>query len=372
MHKSTLNNISRVSKSWIVSSIIAAAFICANVQAIEFENYQLTGDDKNAEVVTHMGRKALKFSGGRLLLEGVELGDGVFEFDVAMPESHTFIGTNLRIKHRGEYEDFYLRAHLDKKPDAIQYQPVVNGLAAWQIFSDKNAVNAADLHFDKWNKVKIVMVGDKAEFYVNADKPQMHIPDLKNDISKGMVALWLFSIDKQPAYFSNLKVRALKNGEGLVSQPEKGKPLPAGLISEWEVSTPVSEADVNADNQLNIDTDALSWQNLKVEHNGIANLAKLAMPTKEANTALIKLNITSENSAVRQLRFGFSDRVQIFLNGKLLFAGNDGWKTRDYRYLGTVGWHDSVGLALQPGDNQVIIAVSESFGGWAWTGAWVN
>lgn len=350
--------------------VVVSALNFTHVNAIEFEHQQFSGDVKNAEIVTHLDRKALKFSGGRLWLDDVELSNGVVEFEVAMAASHTFIGTNVRVKSETHYEDFYLRAHLDNKPDALQYQPVVNGTSGWQIFSDENAISAADLHFDRWNKVKVVVIDDKAEFYVNSEQPVLHIPDLKNDIAKGKVALWMFSIDKQPAYFSNINVRKLQQGEGLVAQPKAGKPLPAGLIDNWLVSEPVAETEVSKNNRLNINTENLQWQSLTVEHNGIANLAKRASLSKDADTALIKLSLETDRSVVRKLKFGFSDRVQIFLNGDLLYAGNDGWKTRDYRFLGTVGWHDAVGLPLKPGHNEVIVAVSESFGGWAWTAAW--
>ena len=64
------------------------------------------------------------------------------------------------------------------------------------------------------------------------------------------------------------------------------------------------------------------------------------------------------------LRFGYSDRVRVFLNGSLLYAGDNGYRSRDFRYLGTIGLFDSVPLALRPGDNELVMAVSESFGGW--------
>ena len=38
-------------------------------------------------------------------------------------------------------------------------------------------------------------------------------------------------------------------------------------------------------------------------------------------------------------------------------------------FLGTVGFHDVAGLDLERGDNEILIAVSETFGGWAWAGA---
>lgn len=354
----------------VMALLAISSMFSVQSQSIEFENNKLTGDDKNAQIVTHMGREALKFTGGRLWLEGVELSNGVIEFEVAMPEVPAFIGVNFRVASDIFYEDFYLRTHLDNKPDALQYQPVVNRVSAWQIYSDENAISAADLHFDKWNKVKIVLVDDKAEIFVNSDIPQLHVPDMKNNIVSGKVALRLFGARKEPVYFSNIRVRRLNKDEGLISSPKADKPLPDGLITQWQVSSLVEETQVNRDNKLNINLEELSWESLSVEHNGIVNLAKRALRNKEANTVLVKLVIDADKAEVRKLAFGFSDRAQIFLNGNLLFAGNDGWRTRDYRYLGTVGWHDNVGLALQPGKNHLIVAVSETFGGWAWTGAW--
>ena len=70
-------------------------------------------------------------------------------------------------------------------------------------------------------------------------------------------------------------------------------------------------------------------------------------------------------ATVREMSFGFSDRVRVYLNGRLLYAGNDGYTTRDYRFLGSVGLFDTVALPLQKGDNELAFAVSENFGGWA-------
>jgi hypothetical protein len=54
----------------------------------------------------------------------------------------------------------------------------------------------------------------------------------------------------------------------------------------------------------------------------------------------------------------------VFLNGQPLFAGDDTYQSRDYRFLGSIGWWDSVFLPLRQGENDLVIAVSESFGGW--------
>ena len=50
--------------------------------------------------------------------------------------------------------------------------------------------------------------------------------------------------------------------------------------------------------------------------------------------------------------------------GRRLFAGNDTSRARDYRFLGSIGYWYTLELPLRAGDNELIVAMSESFGGW--------
>ena len=141
------------------------------------------------------------------------------------------------------------------------------------------------------------------------------------------------------------------------------------MITEWQFSSSFSEDDVSV---LSLDermTDDLTWQTLAAETNGIANIAKLIRPTRDANTVFARLKIDSDRAQMKEMKIGYSDRVRVYLNGKRVYAGSAGWRLRDYRFLGTVGFHDSVGLDLKRGDNELLVAISETFGGWAWAGA---
>ena len=64
------------------------------------------------------------------------------------------------------------------------------------------------------------------------------------------------------------------------------------------------------------------------------------------------------------MRFGFSDSVKAYLNGRLIFSGTDTYRSRDYRFLGTLGDFDALYLPLEKGENELWMAVGESFGGW--------
>jgi len=75
--------------------------------------------------------------------------------------------------------------------------------------------------------------------------------------------------------------------------------------------------------------------------------------------------VVAERDGVRRLDFGFSDRVRVFLNRRLLYWGNDAQVSRDYRFLGSIGYFDALYLPLARGENEVILAVSEdNRGGW--------
>ena len=69
-------------------------------------------------------------------------------------------------------------------------------------------------------------------------------------------------------------------------------------------------------------------------------------------------------AGAKAVQLGFSDRAHVYLNGAALYGGDATYRSRDYRFLGSIGWHDTVYLPLEQGDNELVVAVSEDFGGW--------
>lgn len=110
-----------------------------------------------------------------------------------------------------------------------------------------------------------------------------------------------------------------------------------------------------------------AWNSLDVEERGIANLARLTGNGDGRNTVVAAATLTSDHERIARVRFGYSDRVRVFLNGTLLYAGNAGFGTRDPEFLGIVGLFDELALPLRRGPNELWFAVSETFGGWAVT-----
>ncbi|MEE8586513.1 MAG: hypothetical protein V3T83_16855 [Acidobacteriota bacterium] len=67
----------------------------------------------------------------------------------------------------------------------------------------------------------------------------------------------------------------------------------------------------------------------------------------------------------RQFNMGYSDEVSVFLNGRLLFSGNDGYSFNIPRRQGLIGLgQGTLYLPLQAGDNELVLAIADGFGGW--------
>ena len=90
------------------------------------------------------------------------------------------------------------------------------------------------------------------------------------------------------------------------------------------------------------------------------------------NTVIARITFNSSVAQMKLFEFGYSDRVVAILNGKPIYWGNNRWRSRDYRYLGTIGLFDAIYLDLNEGVNTLDFAVSEDFGGWLITGRFDN
>jgi sugar lactone lactonase YvrE len=74
--------------------------------------------------------------------------------------------------------------------------------------------------------------------------------------------------------------------------------------------------------------------------------------------------LTAEKDETRQITFGYSDYISVFLNGELLFVGNSAYQSRDPGFSGIIGLFDNLLLPLKKGDNELLFLIGETFGGW--------
>ncbi len=346
----------------LIIYLLTGGLFTAHAERYDFDDplWEVTATE--SEVVSHLGQKALKIKGGTAHLKDLQLLDGVVEFDVSVARERGFMGALFRAQDMRNLEHFYIRPHQTGNVDANQYTPVYNGVSAWQLYHGEGFGVSADYRFDRWMHIKIVFAGDRAEVYIDSDEPVM-TSTLKRQPAAGLVGL--NSSGFSTAYFANFEVSELPEGYTIAASQEVESPLTEETVSEWLVSSPFDGQTLNGVLQLSSEHESISdWDWLSSEAAGITNLAKLHGLEEDKNTVFAKLQINADKEQLKGLSFGYSDTVAVYVNGRLFYTGYNTYESRDYRYLGTIGLFQKIYLPLQAGENEVLFAVGESFGGW--------
>ena len=345
---------------------LAATPLCAAEIAVPMKEDAWRVTAKEFRFEKYKGKDSLYIDNGVAEVADAAFENGVIEFDIAFAKDRGFSGVSFRRAGPKDYEHFYLRPHLSGEPDSSQYTPVFNGVAAWQMMFGPRYAAPIEYRFDQWMHVKIVVAGGEADIYVDSDKPSLHVEKLLRDPQSGAIA---FNSSLASARFADLRIDK-NGGTTIIGESPPQAPLEKGVIMEWEISSPFAGARLDGVDRLTAkELNNLSWTRLAVEENGVANIARVASISEEADTAFARLVIDSSRREIRRLRFGFSDDVRAYVNGDLVYSGADGYASRDYRFLGTVGLYDALYLPLKKGRNEVLFAVKENFGGWAIMGA---
>ncbi|HSR42969.1 MAG TPA: hypothetical protein VLL48_12370 [Longimicrobiales bacterium] len=344
----------------ILGGVSAAG--AARAQEVAWDDPSLRIEAAEAETETYQGRQALRVLNGRVWLDGVDLRDGAVEFDLAVSDEMGFHGVLFRALDEEGYEHVYLRPHLSGKPDATQYTPVFNGVSGWQIYAGPGYNEPLEIPAGRWVHVRMAFRDRRAELSV--DGRRVVFPRLMRPPASGRLAL---TTSAGAARFASLQVH---DGPpppipGGGAEPAEGPPRTVG---RWSVSVPFPEERLDPTRTLDLDAwRRMAWDTLESGERGIANLARLRRRDDDANTVFAAVTLRAREARLLPVRFGFSDRVAVYLGGRPLYRGDDGWSTRDYRFLGTIGLFDEVILPLEPGDNELWLAVSEDFGGWGVT-----
>jgi len=318
----------------------------------------------SARVVDQAGRKAVT---GFAVLKNVVFQDGVIEFDVWAPDvrltgGRAYPGVLFRIQSRDEAERLYIRPHrAGLYADAVQYTPVFNGVAGWQLYSGEGFNNSISFPFNEWIPVRIEIAGRQGRVFIGpSDTPSLQIHDLKHGLSKGALALYA----EGNAFFSNIRVRSDETLKFLPPPPPNAVP---GAMIDWEISRDFSALFLETDRYPDAKMLAeAGWRKVAAEPSGLVDIARtVRFNGPEPQCVLARTVVRSDGSrASLKVDFGYSDAVDIFLNGALVFSGDSSYRLRDSSFLGIVGYWDTVNLPLRKGDNELLLAVSEGFGGW--------
>ncbi|MGZ4333561.1 MAG: hypothetical protein ACXVRJ_04745 [Gaiellaceae bacterium] len=304
-------------------------------------------------VETYAGRPCVRIDGLGTYAQarGVELVEGVIEADVAIPRGRSFHGLAWRLTDGPHHESFFVRTHQVGNDDAIQYTPAFHGVSSWQLYHGDGFWRALEFPLGDWFTIRLALAGDRLQVQVDG-REAIAVTRQRVPVEPGGVGLLAGGDDYRVADLrwspAAPDLRPLP--------PERRTP---GAIERWQASEPFAEVEIEARLRPRRD-----WTTVDAEPSGLLDISRVAALWDESNTGLARTTLRSEEARVAPLEFGFSDRVTLFLNGRPLFGGRDGYRSRDYRFLGSIGWFDTVHLPLVPGDNELVAAVSEDFGGW--------
>jgi hypothetical protein len=312
----------------------------------------------------YLGRPSTFINDGVEFVPGPPFGDGTIEFDIAMHGHVSFAGVAFRGASPGDYELIYLRPHLSRQPGALQYTPAFNGSLAWQLYSGDGYTATAELPLNRWVHVKLVVSGYSARLFLDGAAAPLLTATLKRPWARGQVGFWG---GFGGANVSNLVVTPADTAAPAAAPPEA--PPAHGVLTTWELSPAFETATVRPDVLL---PRAAGWTPVVSESSGLVNIARYrasvrtpASPKGSRDLVFAKTTITAARAQRMKLDVAYSDAVHVFVNGRLLFAGDSAFGSRDPGFLGIASLgHDAIYVDLHPGANEIVLAVAENFGGW--------
>jgi hypothetical protein len=333
--------------------------------------WELAGEGTRIE--TYRGTRAIRMRTGQAVRRDVSLQDGTIEFDMAVTPHRSFVYLRFRMVTDEEHEEIYFRPHKSALPDAIQYSPVWRGESNWQLYHGRGGTAPATLPRGEWIHVRLVLSGRRAALFVgDGDAPELVMP-LGREPAAGHLAFSSFAPDggapegEPVAAFANVVVRP-----GYVPhdfRPESPAGVPAGLVARWQLS-PAFASEPGPVTRLpeTLLASKARWPTFPVEPTGVVVIGRHVPRPARQSAVVARLLVRAPAGGLQRLQLGYSDYVTVYVNGRPLFAGDAHYSYDEPRQEGVIGlWQATVWLPLTAGDNEVLLAVSDGFGGWGLT-----
>ena len=357
----------------MIFMLAAAALAGGTAQSIPLtaDRWEIQGpvvfETRDGKPAMRLGAPATgKRQGGVATIKDLEFATGVVEYDVLLPDVMEFSGPLFRQGARDTGEFIYFRPHMNGKPDAIQYNPVVNGSLTWQIFTGPGFEAESVFPVNRWARVRLDLYANSAVLSVDGKKV-LHMPSLKSGVASGALG---FGSLMGGTYYADVRIQPIADYAD-PAPPPPAVALPAGTIAAFEVSEALTQ-DEAFDRASQQRWAGVPWHRIAVETNGIANLSKAGPDSEKAHSFIARFEISSPTARTVPMQFGFSDDVRVYLNGTPLYEGSDRQGSRDYRFLGHAGFWDTAFLNLKAGVNEVALVVTDPTNGGTAAGAIVG
>lgn len=340
-------------KAWLCVWALMVGFT-GMVGAGEVPLEEAYWESENAEAAIFLGRRAV--TGQAVLKEGA-LRNGTIEVDLAVTGERAYPGIRFRMVNGGDFETVYVRPHKSNLPDTVQYAPAYHGMVAWQLYCGPGYTERALLPRMKWMRLVLDINGDWATLSIDGQKV-INMPLHHQGDGTGMA---LNAFPKGQAFFSNFKFTPR---EAKDAAPALAVDTAEGTIRTWELS-PIQDTQALDPEVYPGKVAGDQWQTVSVDAPGFLNISKTHAKNKRWNTVLARAKVTSDRDKTVRLKLGYSDKLDLFVNGRKVFHGTDEFQSHDPTFLGIVGLNDVVYVDLKKGENEIMAMVHERFGGWA-------
>ena len=364
----------------LLASLAARVAVAQSVDVPPSPDAWVATDSLRA--VTYLGRPALYMNRGVALVKGAAMENGTLDLDVAASDTTNFLGVAFRAANPRFSNVVFLRAIASGTDEAVQYGPAFNSLGvAWQVYHGDGANAVAEVPRNRWTHLRVELDGPVARVFVDtATAPTLVVPRVVASGGGGL-GVWTGAFGRG-AYFSNIRYAAAAHTSAAPPAPVP----PPGTISAWEISSPIEAADFTPTTLP--DLARLAWERVELEPEGFVLVNRYreapagGVPRDSTGAVLVdsvmtgrmqgsrivyaRTTITAAREEIQRLQYSYSNGVVIYLNGRpLAFAMNPGG-LRGIGAMAKAG--DAVYLPLRRGKNQLVLAVIQSTGGWAFSG----
>jgi hypothetical protein len=298
--------------------------------------------------------------------------DGIIEFDLTTPRT-AFAGVAFRMQSLANYEIIYFRADSGRWA-SVQYQPVWEGETTWQLYNDDGYQRALRRGLTGPLHVKILIAGSRADVYVAGDStPALVVRELKRSPAAGGIGFWVAGGDDTTNANAGIHGLSVSSSSPRLAAALRETHPPEQLL-RWRVSPrmPSDSIDTPLTPPASIAA-ASTWKIVDAEPSGLINLTRaIGNPAgpQRVNVfggagwgiAFARTTIVSPRAQTRRLYLSYSEGIGVYLNGTRVYAGQN---QNGPSKLGVVGPEtEFVDLALRPGDNDVLLAITDRAFGW--------
>jgi hypothetical protein len=366
----------------IVRTLVLAAAVAAPAAAqdLPFTDGKWELPAKGATVEKVEGRDVLTLENAIAWRRDVQLQDGTIEFDVQVSRRRSFVYVMFRIEKEGELEEFYLRPQKSGLGDAVQYAPVFQGQSAWQLYHGDGGTAAVMFEPGAWTHVRVVLQGPRAALFIGpGPKPALVVPRLAREPRPGFIALRAFlppdSMGEGPiGRFANVSVKPGVVGYDFAAAPAPPAADTTGVVKAWAVSRAFLPKEIRP---ATIPGPELAGEFRRVDAgpSGLVELHRhVSLPAgSRAAAAVARVRVRTAKAGPRAFDLGFSDRAFVFLNGRPQFEGEASYSFDKPRREGLIGYDQArLWLPLEAGENELVVVVSDSFGGWGVMGRFAD